>query len=298
MKLCAEADRERTADGGLPAVSLGDCRIVEHRRRLMQSTNDKDRDSLLEETLQNFLKQNPIEDEPVVLGLPDWMVLLKAVELPPMPPAKREAAIAHEARHLFPVPMRDVLWKHARFDVADGDESKNRPFTVAYAGVRQNLLKEILSRWQAAGIKIAAVQCDMAALYNFAAFYGAPEKTEGPAVFVDLGANRLNFLACSPRRIWQRSVAFGADQINKALVREFKLTFGQAEQWKRDPTQAGSLGKYYETLQPIHEVYVQEILDSLVSYRSDFPDEKVERIIGCGGGLAAHDLPRYFLWRK
>jgi Tfp pilus assembly PilM family ATPase len=61
------------------------------------------------------------------------------------------------------------------------------------------------------------------------------KETDGPRVFVDLGANRLNVLACSPRHIWHRSVMFGSDQINKALVREFKLTYSQAEEWKRNP---------------------------------------------------------------
>ena len=128
---------------------------------------------MLDETLQNFLKQNPLGDEPVILGLPDWMVLLKTVELPPMPAAKREAAIAHEARHLFPTPLPDVVWKHVCFDTVEDSESQKRPFTVVYVGVRQMLLKELLTRWHKLGLKIAAVQCDMAALYNFAMFHNA-----------------------------------------------------------------------------------------------------------------------------
>jgi Tfp pilus assembly PilM family ATPase len=287
----------RKSPVGQTAVSLADCRIVEHRRRLLQSTNDRERDSLLEETLQAFVEQNAIGDDPVVLGLPDWMTLIKTVELPPMPMEKREAAIAHEIRHVFPMLRGDVLWRHARFD-ADDAEPQKRPFTVAYIGVRHALLKELLARWRKAGIRIAAVQCDMAALYNLSAFCGMVETGDSPAVFVDLGANRLNVLACSPTHFWHRSVMYGSDQINKALVREFKLTYAQAEQWKRNPTLATSIGRYYETLQPIYDIYVEETLNSLAAYRKLFPGETFSRLMGCGGGFAAHDLPRYFLWRK
>jgi Tfp pilus assembly PilM family ATPase len=287
----------RKSPVGQTAVSLADCRIVEHRRRLLQSTNDRERDSLLEETLQAFVEQNAIGDDPVVLGLPDWMTLIKTVELPPMPMEKREAAIAHEIRHVFPMLRGDVLWRHARFD-ADDAEPQKRPFTVAYIGVRHALLKELLARWRKAGIRIAAVQCDMAALYNLSAFCGMVEEGDSPAVFVDLGANRLNVLACSPTHFWHRSVMYGSDQINKALVREFKLTYAQAEQWKRNPALATSIGRYYETLQPIYDIYVEETLNSLAAYRKLFPGEKFSRLTGCGGGFAAHDLPRYFLWRK
>jgi Tfp pilus assembly PilM family ATPase len=283
-------------------VLLQECRIVEHRRRLNQSANDKDRDSMLDETLQNFLKQYPLGDEPVILGLPDWMVLLKTVELPPMPAGKRETAIAHEARHLFTTPLPDVVWKHICFDLAADGESQKRPFMVAYVGVRQMLLKELLTRWHKLGLKISGVQCDMAALYNFAMYCPHPgphpsplPKGEGtigldanyPVALVDLGSDRLNILVCSPRRIWHRSVMFGSDRINKALVRELKLTHNQAEQWKCDPTLAPSPGRLSEILQPVYEDYLQA-----------FPEEKVVQIIGCGGGFLAHDLQRYFLWRR
>jgi Tfp pilus assembly PilM family ATPase len=289
---------QQAGESGQGAVLLQECRIIEHRRRLNQSANDKERESMLDETLQTFLKHNPLGDEPVILGLPDWMVLLKTVELPPMPAAKRATAIAYEARHLFTTPLPDVIWKHASFDMVEDGESYKRPFTVVYVGVRQMLLKELLTRWHKLGLKISGVQCDMAALYNFAMFHNATDQTNYPVALVDLGADRLNILVCSPKRIWHRSVMFGSDRINKALVREFKLTHSQAEQWKCNPALAPSPGKFSETLQPVYEDYLQETLDSLTAYQKAFPEEKVGRIIGCGGGFLAHDLPRYFLWRR
>jgi Tfp pilus assembly PilM family ATPase len=279
-------------------VLLQECSIIEHRRRLNQSANDKDRNAMLDETLQNFLKQNPLGDEPVILRLPDWMVLLKIIELPPMPTAKREAAILFQSQRLFSTPLPDVVWKHVCFDTVDNSECQKRPFTVAYVGVRQMMLKEFLTRWNKLGLKIDGVQCDMAALYNFATFQCAKDQNNCPTALVDLGSDRLNILVCSPRRIWHRSIMFGSDRINKVLVRELKLTNAHAERWKCDPTLAPSPGKYSETLQSVYEDYVQETLDSLSAFQKAFPDEKVGRIIGCGGGFLAHDLPRYFLWRR
>jgi Tfp pilus assembly PilM family ATPase len=298
VKLAFDESRGNRSTSGGRGVSIVECRIIEHRRRLMQSANDKERDSLLQETLQSFVEQKPVKGEPVVLGLPDWMVLLKTVELPPMPSEKQEAAIAHEARHLFPVRMQDVSWQHHAFAAADEEKAKKGPFTVAYLGVRTALLRELLALCQKSGMKIGAVQCDMIALYNFAQFQRSASDEDRPTVLIDLGANRLNVLASSPRHLWHRSVMFGADQINKTLVREFKLTYGQAEEWKRNPTLAPSIGKYYETLQPIYEIYVEEVLNSLAAYRKLYPAEEISRLLGCGGGMAAHDLPRYFLWRR
>jgi Tfp pilus assembly PilM family ATPase len=289
---------KESAEGRAEEIALTHCRILEHRRRLMQSTNEKERDSLLEETLKAFGEQQSFGDDPLVLGLPDWMVLLKAVELPPMPESKREAAIEFESQHLFASPMRDIQWKHVRFDDSDENTSPDRPFSVSYIGVRERLLRELLERWSKSGLKAAVVQCDMAALYNFAMYSNSPGKKSCPTAYIDLGANRLNVLVASSKRIWHRSVMFGSDQINKTLVREFKLTYSQAEEWKRNPTLAPSPGKLFETLRPIYDVYVHEVLDSLDAYRKAFPEDQIAMIVGCGGGFAAHDLPRYFAWRK
>jgi Tfp pilus assembly PilM family ATPase len=297
VKLCSRHGASGEPGSKQDAVILQECRIIEHRRRLNQSANDKDRDSVLDETLQKFLKQNPPGDEPVILGLPDWMVLLKIAELPSMPVAIRKAAIAHEVGHLFPRPLPDVAWKHICFESMGNSEPRKQSLTVAYVGVRQMMLKEFLARWSKMGLNIDGVQCDMAALYNFAMFRAA-DQINHPITLVDLGSDRLNILVCSPRQIWHRSVMFGSDRINKALVRELKLTHAQAEQWKCNPALAPTPGKFYEILQPIYEDYVQETLDSLAAYQKAFPDEKVGRIIGCGGGFLTHDLPRYFLWRR
>lgn len=157
------------SDDSTGNVVFQECKIVEHRRLLKQSSNDKDRDLLVDETLQNFLKPHGLDNAMVVLGLPDWMVLLKTVELPPMPVAKREAAITHEARHLFATPLPDVTWKHAVFDAGE-DNQPQRPVTVVYIGLRRTLLQRLLTRWQKFGLKVEAVQCDILALYNFAMF--------------------------------------------------------------------------------------------------------------------------------
>ena len=80
---------------------------------------------------------------------------------------------------------------------------------------------------------------------------------------------------------------FGSDQINKALVREFKLTYAQAEQWKRDPTLAPSIGQYYETLQSIYDIYVEETLELAGRLsKSAFPAKNSR-----GSSAAAADSP-------
>jgi Tfp pilus assembly PilM family ATPase len=279
---------------------LLECRFIEHRRRLNQSASDKDRDAMLDESLQNFLKhlQNHSGGEAVILGLPDWMMLMKTAELPSMPEEKREKAIAHEARHIFPASLPDMIWKHAAFGDTESGEASKQPFTVAYIGARQSLLIEFLARLKKMGFIIAGAQCDMAALYNFSMFQNAKAGTDVPTALFDIGSDRLNILISSKKRIWHRSIMFGADRINKALVREFKLTHAQAESWKCNPAIAPSPGKMFDALQGVYEEFVQEAFDSLTAYRKAFPEEKITQIIGCGGGFACHDLPRYFLWRK
>jgi len=291
---------------GMDSPLLQECRLFEHRRLLAQSSNEQDRSLLVDETLRTFLDRCRPDNSKIVLGLPDWMVLVKTVELPPMPLAKREAAICHQARHLFSKPLPDVMWKHAVFESPQGDQPQ-RPATVVYAGVRRSLLEQFLTRWRRLGLKVDAVQCDLLALYNFAAFQHAntfasshsdANNDRRPLAIVDLGSDRLNVLVCSPTRFRLRSVMLGSDRMNKTLVCELKLTHSQADKWKRNPALAPSPGRLYETVQPVYDDYVQETIDALAAFQNAFPGEEIAKIIACGGGFAAHDLPRYFLWRR
>ena len=117
----------------------------------------------------------------------------------------------------------------------------------------------------------------------------ASNDNRGPLALVDLGSDRLNVLVCSSKRLWTRSLMLGSDRTNKTLVRQFKLTHGQAEKWKRNPALASSPGRLYESLQPVYEDFFQETLDSLAAFQNAFPSEKIASIIACGGGFATHE---------
>jgi hypothetical protein len=74
-----------------------------------------------------------------------------------------------------------------------------------------------------------------------------------------VGRESVNVVACSPNSIWFRTAPLGGDRFTRALVREFHLTFAEAEKLKRAPWKARSMQQWDDALAPVSG----ELLDEL-----------------------------------
>ena len=172
------------------------------------------------------------------------------------------------------------------------------------AGAKKILLQSRLKIIAEAGLKPDLVQCDTLALYNFAAFNYFPRAAEAkqshlvptpPLAIVDFGGDMIKFVACAPKMLWLRNFSIGSDRLNTLLVRQFKLTFARAEQWKRDPAAVPDIGKLWDVFQDGFSDASQSIAEAADNYRKAFPNDPLQHYLAVGGGFLVHGLLRY-LW--
>ncbi len=110
---------------------------------------------------------------------------------------------------------------------------------------------------------------------------------------IDVGSDTTNVVVSTRDGAWYRSISIGGDTMTQALVREFKLTFQQAEQLKRDPSKNRRMSQFYGVLLPIFEEIGREIQRSFTSYQSIYKDHRIERVLCLGGGMHQHGLARF-----
>ncbi len=175
-----------------------------------------------------------------------------------------------------------------------------------------------LERLRELGIYPDLVQCDSLSLYNFWLHeYGAnpeadgdfsaqksPEDLDGSAlpsgskslvVLLDIGNDSTNIVLCSPGIVWYRTSNLGSFSFARALVQQFKLTLGQADQWLRNPLKSPQPAAMYATLETQFENLVQEVQQTIELFHKDTHQHRVARMLLCGGGACLHGLLRY-LW--
>jgi Tfp pilus assembly PilM family ATPase len=112
-------------------------------------------------------------------------------------------------------------------------------------------------------------------------------------VALDVGHDATNMIVSSRKLTWSMTLGFGGQSFTRALARDLKLTYTQAEQLKRDPGSASQLSPVYKTLDSLFEDFLEEIRLTLKAFTEVHPSQPIERVLGLGGSFQLHGLLRY-----
>lgn len=290
------------AKGPDAPVRLEACDLVEYSKPLSQAPSEEQQRTLLEDAIRTFLDRNDVAAARVAIGLPPGMVLMRQLELPPMDPDKLDAAMEYQVRGLFPLEIKDLLWRYTVLDEIEASADGADKCHLAVWGVRRIPLKERLAKFRGLGLRVDIIQTDCLALHNFISYTSFPPAeddqsveaaSEMPVAVLDVGADTTSFLVSGPGWAWLRTIGFGGDQVNKNLVRYFRITFAQAEQWKRNPAAAANTGRFFQAIQPLLAQFDEEVQSNLQAFEHAHPRRRLQRILGLGGGFQLEGLLGY-----
>ena len=137
------------------------------------------------------------------------------------------------------------------------------------------------------------VQSDAVALHNFLLF-DRSETFDAAGdelhLTLDIGAETANFLVSRPGFFWVRNMPLGGADFTKAVVRDAKLTFSQAEALKRAPATAPRLHKLFQAFDPVSEQLVTQTQHSLRAFENLFAGRNIRRAWLHGDTLRLHGL--------
>ena len=101
---------------------------------------------------------------------------------------------------------------------------------------------------------------------------------------IDLGASGATISIEKAGRLWVRSVAKGGEVVTRALSKELKLTWAQAEQLKRDYSRARRFKPLHEILVPCIDDLLREVARCMESYQQ-MEDKRPAELVCTGGGM-------------
>lgn len=291
-----------TLDPQNGAVLIDGCDYVEHRKLLSHAVNEHEELALVDETLRVFLGRNEAMADRTCLGLTNRMVLTRQFMMPPMDPAKLAAAIRYEAMRKVPFPLDELVWDYELLEHRHGENTARNEQSIMLIAAKQAPLKNRLARFEGAGIKIDLLNCNALALGNFVKYeYLAAEEDAERAPFgpqsaiaaFDVGCDETNLIVLGQDSLEISRSGFGSQNVTKSLVREFQLTFAQAEELKRNLAIAPSLSRVRKAIDPAFEEFVSDIRRMLTIVHKKNPNLKIDRMLGAGGGMQTHGLLRY-----
>ena len=287
----------RVAPGGLV--------LVNYRLREMpldpETGQRRDAHFALEEgavVLREMMQEMQIPRRPVNYALPAQSVFVRFVKLPALGREKLDKIISFEAQQNVPFPLDEVVWDYQIVGGGMGEEIQ-----VVLVAIKVDLLNEINSAVEGAGLQTSIVDVAPMALYN-AFRYSYPEIGDC-SLLLDIGARTTNILFIESGRIFLRSIPLGGSAITAAIAREFNESFAAAETRKKRDGFVGLGGAYAEPADPdvarvskiVRSTMTRlhaELMRSITHYRAQQQGNRPARIFLCGGGAGMPYMREFF----
>lgn len=251
---------------------------------------DTERDELVALSLHQFVSQNVIGKDDVVVSVPSQNSFARFVNLPPVEPKRIPEIVQFEAAQQIPFDINDVQWDWQL--MTEGSEAETR---VGIFAIKNDVVTSIMDHFSRENILVGYVQMAPMALYNYL-LYDRPKlcsSNNNATIILNIGAENTDLVVCNNLTVWQRCIPMGGNTFTRAISDSFKLDFEKAEKLKRTAAMSKYARQILQAMKPVFTDLASEIQRSLGFYSSSNPNTKLSRVIAMGGGTKMRGLLKY-----
>jgi type IV pilus assembly protein PilM len=151
-------------------------------------------------------------------------VFSRFVRLPPVGRDKILQIVRYEAQQNVPFPINEVVWDYQLI----GETATE--MDVMIAAIKAETIESITNAVTEAGLRPELVDVAPMAVYN-AIRYNYNE-LPACALVIDIGARSTDLIFIEANRVFNRSIPVGGSTITQQIMKEFDLSFSDAEQLK------------------------------------------------------------------
>lgn len=241
--------------------------------------------------LKKMMLELGVRETGLVASIPEPLTFSKLMKFPRMSIPELSTAIKWELDQSVPFPPNEIESSWSIFDKGGvAHEDTIYTFVVAVPSKVSELYVQL---FELLDLDLQRLENETVPLVR--AFTPQLRDAE-PTLIVDLGASGSKVVLASKEMIFGNYFfAVGGISMTKLIADSFGLTLEQAEQYKRSyGLQQNQLdGKVFLLLKPIVDNLVLEIRKMIISYRNDFGDQPVNKMIITGGGAYLQGLIPY-----
>lgn len=191
-----------------------------------ETKSESDKLAYIVTAIRDIMREQGIHPAPMLMSVSGQSVFPRFVKLPPVAHDKIKQIVQYEAEQNVPFPIDEVVWD---YQLIGGDEGEMNVMLVA---VKIETVKRLTDCVQAAELEPEIVDVAPMALYNTVCF-NYPEREECTMV-LDMGARSSNLIFIEDNRIFSRSIPVAGNTITQELMKEFDVSFEEAENIKRE----------------------------------------------------------------
>lgn len=303
-------------DLGIGGIKLVELRNDQGRPRLVtfgnyQVTADiKDHKSWAEhkplavELIKELIEKTKARSRVVVSALPTFEVFSSLITLPPIADKELPNAIRLEAKKVVPRPLEEMIldWRQigqqkvkAKIQEPGAIEQKeHEQRKILITAAPKKLVDSYVEIFRDAGLSLNGLETEAIALSR--SLIGNDPSV---VMIVDMGAKTTNLSIIEQGiPVVNRGVKFGGLQITKAIQEKLRVSFEEAEEWKRDQGSISQSSDLSPAVKEILDNVLHEIQYLFQMYRRQFQfdgvaSNTIEKIVLTGGSAFVPGLPEY-----
>jgi type IV pilus assembly protein PilM len=250
-----------------------------------------DRDEAVVKAMTSMALREDIGATPVLAALSGRQVLTRTVNIPTLNAKKVDRMVELEARQQIPGNFDEIEWGYHLSPAADGASND-----VALFAVKRDLTQELIQKSKQAGINLVGVSVSSLALYNFVR-YDQVFPDDEAVIILDVGAENTDLVVYQGESLWMRTLAVSGNDITKAFMKKFRVSFDEAETLKRQAGDSRQADKIIKVIEGSLNELTAEVQRSLGFYKSQSPNAKLENLVISGSTFRLPGLPEYMAER-
>jgi type IV pilus assembly protein PilM len=251
---------------------------------------DQEKQELIALTLRQFVQQNDVGTDDIIVAVPSQNSFARFVNLPPVEQKRIPEIVKFEASQQIPFEISEVVWDWQMMTEEGATEAK-----VGIFAIKNEVVTAELEHFNRENLQVSYVQISPMGLYNYL-MYDRPDLTKSDSqatVVINIGAENTDLVVCTKSDVWQRAIPMGGNAFTKAIADTFKLSFEKAEKLKRTAPMSKYARQILQAMKPVFGELAGEIQRSLGFYTSAHPNSKIARIVALGGGTKMRGLLQY-----
>lgn len=219
----------------------------------------------------------------VILGIANQNVLVRAMDVPNLPPQQLAKALPFQAREVIALPVDQVILDFEPLGPEDPETHLVPGLLIA--GPREPVIAAVAAV-ERAGLKVARVD-----LSSFGVLRAIADERLTVEGVIDLGAHLTTIVIHNrgvPKLV--RTLARGGQELSDRLVEHIGMSPGDAELAKREAGLTGSNAEVTRVLRSAIRPLLAEIRTSMKYFRTTNDGAMLEQIALTGGGSALPGL--------
>lgn len=236
----------------------------------------------------------------VIASLPEEKSFLQVIQMPRMEEKDLKSAIVFEVENYIPLPINEVYFD---FQVIPASKNHTTHLDVLIVAMPKKIVNSYVSCFEKAGLIPIAFEVESQAISRALI---KNDSSSAPVILIDFGKNSTDVIVFFENSIrFTCSLPISSMQLTVAIAEALKVNIKKADELKiKHDLYANKRNekakKIQQAIDPILNDLVLQIKKYIDFYQNHayqedlFSNEKIEKILLCGGGANLKGLTRFF----